>query len=273
MSACGSDDSSLTNSLDTTSAPSTSSETPTTEPSVRTEVPTTTVVAETTEAPRTTAATERTASPTTTEPPETTASPTTTAATETTDAPTTTVAAELEPARAAGALDFHLDDDPGATPTVFGYAALTEVDETSLVEDVSEALGGADADTGWATMPSAYACTGAAEYRSLLWDDIRYVLIRRDVNPGTTYLSAWTVGDTALAFSPPLDAEITDASGITADDGIGLGTSADRLELLEWDQSLREDDRFLGLAGIGPVTFQLDASNQVVAMSYEQNDC
>ena len=202
--------------------------------------------------------------------------PTTTSTTEpsaTTEAPTTTIAAAPEPAGAEGALDFHLDGDPGATPSVFGHAALTEVDETALVEDVSEALGDADADAGWVPMPSAYACTGASEYRSLLWDDIRYVLTRRDVDPGRTYLSAWTIGDTELAFSPPLDAEITEASGITTDDGIGLGTSADQLEDLEWDQSLREDDRFLGLAGIGPVIFQLDVSNQVVAMSYEQNDC
>ncbi|MAT06087.1 MAG: hypothetical protein CL424_13695 [Acidimicrobiaceae bacterium] len=205
--------------------------------------------------------------------PETTEPPTTTGATQTTDAPTTTRATEPAPAGAEGALDFNLDGEPGATPTVFGYAALTEVDETALVEDVSEALGDVDADTSWVPMPADYACTGASEYRSLLWDDIRYVLARREGPAGLTYLAGWTIGDTALTFSPPLDAEITEASGITTDDGIGLGTSADRLENLDWDQSWRQGDRFLGLAGLGPVIFQLDTSNQVVGMSYEQNDC
>lgn len=67
--------------------------------------------------------------------------------------------------------------------------------------------------------------------------------------------------------------QITTASGITTNDGIGLGTPADRLEGLDLDQSWRQGDRFLGLAGLGPVSFQLDTSNQLVGMSYEQNDC
>jgi hypothetical protein len=191
-----------------------------------------------------------------------------------TDAVTTTDATERELTGADGALDFHLDGDPGSTPAVFGYAALTEVDERALVADVNDALGDVDADTGWVPMPEAYACTGAGEYRSLLWDDIRYVLARRDTDPETTtYLAAWTIGDAMLAFSPPLDTEITEPSGITTDGGIGLGTSVGLLEGLEWDQALREDDQFLGLAGLGPVIFQLDASDDVVSMSYEQNDC
>ena len=242
MSACGSDDQTSPESAETTTIASSSSAPP--------------LVPSTSELSTTTA---------TTEIPASTAG--------TVDASTTTVATERLPHGARGALDFHLDGDPGATPSIFGHAALTEVDESALVDEVSEALGDADADTGWLPMPSAYACTGVSEYRSLLWDDIRYVLARRDANPATTYLSAWTIGDTALAFSPSLAAEITESSGITTDDGIGLGTSADELKNLDWDQSLREDDRFLGLAGIGPVIFQLDSSNQVVAMSYEQNDC
>ena len=203
----------------------------------------------------------------------TTAAPTTTEVPAITEAPTTTEISQPEPAGAEGALDFNLDGDPGAIPTVFGYARQTEVNEGALVEDVSEALGGVDADTGWIPMPEAYACTGASQYRSLLWDDIRYVLTRYNVDPGKTYLAAWTIGDTVLASSPPLDAEITEPSGITTEEGIGLGTSADQLEGLDWDQSLLEDGRFLGLAGPGPVIVQLNPTNQVVAISYEQNDC
>ena len=205
--------------------------------------------------------------------PTMTEAPTTTVSPVTTGSPVTTHATEPERAGAEGALDFELDSDPGSNPEVFGYAALTEVDDAALIDDVTEALGGSDADTGWIPMPEAYACTGASEYRSLLWDDIRYVLTRYDSAPQTTVLAAWTIGDTALEYSPPLDTGITEPSGITTDDGIGLGTSADQLANLDWDQSLLEHGRFLGLAGSGPVVFELDATNQVVAMSYEQNDC
>jgi hypothetical protein len=175
---------------------------------------------------------------------------------------------------AAGALDFDLDGEPGSGPSVFGYDALTEVEDAALVDDVNAALHEPDADTGWIATPEAYACTGASEYRSLLWDDIRLVLARRAVTTGsTTYLSAWSVGDVTLTFSPPLDAEIERASGITTSDGIGLGTSVDRLDEVEWYQSYRDGDRFFGLAGIGPVIFQLDGAGDVTAMSFEQNDC
>ena len=156
---------------------------------------------------------------------------------------------------------------------MFGFSALTDVDEAALLEDVSEVLGDADADTGWIPMPDAYACTGASEYRSLLWDDIRFVLAQISVEPKDTYLAAWSIGEMTLAYSPPLAAEITESSGITTTDGNGLGTPVDRLENVEWDQSYREADQFFGLAGMGPVVFELDAADQVVAMSYEQNDC
>ncbi len=141
-----------------------------------------------------------------------------------------------------------------------------------MVYDVSEALGGADDDTGWIPMPNAYACTGATEYRSLLWADIRFVLARA-AGPGTSYVAAWSIGDTELAYSPALAVEITEPSGITTADGIGLRPSADRLEDVGWAQFLRQDDQFLGLAGTGPVGFQLGDAARVVAMSYEQNDC
>lgn len=164
-----------------------------------------------------------------------------------------------------GALDFNRDGETGRNPSVFGYSALTDVDEAALVEDVSEVLGDADADTGWVPMPDAYACTGASEYRSLLWDDIRFVLAQSSVDPAVTYLAAWSIGETALAYSPPLDAEITEPSDITTTNGIGLGTPVDRLEDVEWAQFYREADQFFGLAGMGPVVFELDAADQVVA--------
>jgi hypothetical protein len=186
--------------------------------------------------------------------------------------PATTETTEPPSSSAVGALDFHLDSDPLRNPAVFGYSALTEVDDAALVADVSEALGDPDDDTGWIPMPDEYACTGATEYRSLLWADIRFVLARPD-GPATTYVAAWSIGDTALLHSPALAVEITEPSGITTADGIGLGTSADRLEDVDWAQFMRQDDRFSGLAGTGPVTFQLDAADRVVAMSYEQNDC
>lgn len=105
-----------------------------------------------------------------------------------------------------------------------------------------------------------------------MWDDIRFVL-RRYGDPGTAYLAAWSIGDAELAYSPPLDAEIAGSSGITTADGIGLGTSADRLEGVEWAQSLLQKDQFLGLAGTGPVVLRLDETDRVVAVSFEQNDC
>jgi hypothetical protein len=186
--------------------------------------------------------------------------------------PATTETTEPQSSSAVGALDFHLDSDPPRNPSVFGYSALTEVDDAPLVDDVSEALGDPDDDTGWIPMPDEYACTGATQYRSLLWADIRFVLARLD-GAATTYVAAWSIGDTALSYSPALAAEITEPSGITTAGGIGLGTSADRLEDIGWAQFMRQDDRFSGLAGTGPVTFQLDAADRVAAMSYEQNDC
>ena len=179
----------------------------------------------------------------------------------------------IEPHTVVGGLDFNRDGEPARNPSVFGYSALTDVDEAALFEDVSGVLGDADADTGWIPMPDAYACTGASEYRSLLWDDIRFVLAQSSVEPKDTYLAAWSIGEMTLAYSPPLAAEITESSGITTTEGIGLGTPVDRLENVEWDQSYREADQFFGLAGMGPVVFELDAADRVVAMSYEQNDC
>jgi hypothetical protein len=213
-----------------------------------------------------------TGAPSTTELLATTGTPSTESA-RTTGPPTTTGA--IEPVSSAeGALDFNLSGEPGSSPSVFGYGALTDVDDVALVDDVNAAMDEPDADTGWIPMPSAYACTGASEYRSLLWDDIRVVLAHRTAAVGsTTYMAAWSIGDAVLAFSPALEAEITRSSGITTGDGIGLGTSVDRLDELEWDQSDRDGDRFFGLAGIGPVVFQLDGAGHVTAMSFEQNDC
>jgi hypothetical protein len=171
-----------------------------------------------------------------------------------------------------GALDFNIDSDPLRNPSVFGYSAFAEVDESALVDDVGELLGDADDDTGWRPMPGAYACTGAAEYRSLLWADIRFVLTR-SAGVAATYVAAWSIGDTELLYSPALDGEIAEASGITTADGIGLGTAADRLDDVGWAQFMRQADTFYGLAGTGPVTFELDADDRIVAISYEQNDC
>jgi hypothetical protein len=189
-----------------------------------------------------------------------------------TDATTTTDVTEPRSSAALGALDFNLDSDPLRNPSLFGYSALTEVDDAALVDDVSEALGDPDDDTGWIPMPEEFACTGAVVYRSLLWADVRFVLARSD-GPGITYVAAWSVGDTALAYSPALAVEITEPSGITTADGIGLGSSADQLEDVDWAQSMRQGNQFFGLAGTGPVVFQLNPADQVAAMSYEQNDC
>ena len=189
-----------------------------------------------------------------------------------TDATTTPDVTEPRFTSAAGALDFTLDSDPPRNPSLFGYSALTEVEDAELVEDVSGALGDPDADTGWIAMPEEYACTGATEFRSLLWADIRFVLAR-SADPGITYVAGWSIGETALLYSPVLDGEITEPSGITTTDGIGLGTSVDRLEDVEWAQFWRQDNQFFGLVGTGPVSFQLDPADRVVAMSYEQNDC
>lgn len=186
--------------------------------------------------------------------------------------PATTDTTEPQSSSTVGALEFNLDSDPLRNPSVFGYSALTDVDDAELVDDVSDALGNPDDDTGWIPMPDAYTCTGATEYRSLLWADIRFVLAR-SAGVGTSYVAAWSIGDTELAYSPALAVEITEPSGITTADGIGLGTSADRLDDVGWAQFLRQDDRFFGLAGTGPVSFQLDAADRVVAISYEQNDC
>ena len=186
--------------------------------------------------------------------------------------PATTDPTEAQSSSTVGALEFNLDSDPLRNPSVFGYSALTEVDDAALIDDVSDALGDPDDDTGWIPMPDVYACTGATEYRSLLWADIRFVLARSG-GVGTSYVAAWSIGDTELAYSPALAVAITEPSGITTADGIGLGTLADRLEDVGWAQFLRQDDRFFGLAGTGPVSFQLDAADRVVAMSYEQNDC
>lgn len=171
-----------------------------------------------------------------------------------------------------GALDLHLDGDPLHTPSILGFGALTQVDDAALLDRVSAVLGAADADTGWIPMPEAYACTRASEYRSLLWDDVRFVL-RRNADPAGAYLAAWSVGATALAFSPPLAAEIGNESGITTPDGIGLGASVARLDGVDFAEAWREGDRFFGLAAVGPTVFQLDANDHVVAMSFEQNDC
>ena len=178
--------------------------------------------------------------------------PTATGAPSPADATAATDETEPRFSNAVGALDFNRDSDPLRNPSVFGYSAVTEVDDSALVDDVSEALGNPDDDTGWILMPSAYACTGATEYRSLLWADIRFVLAR-SAGIGTSYVAAWSVGGTGLAYSPALDGEkITEPSGITTADGIGLGTSADRLEDVGWAQFLRQDDQFFGLAGTGP---------------------
>lgn len=105
----------------------------------------------------------------------------------------------LRPANPAAALDFNLNSDPPRGPSVFGYSALTAVNDFELLDEVSEALGQPDVDTGWVPIPDTYACTGASEYRSLLWDDARFVL-ERSANPKATILAGWSIGDTALAF-------------------------------------------------------------------------
>lgn len=220
-----------------------------------------------TEAPTTSqASTDTTTLPATDEPPDS-------AATSTTEQSTSTVLTESNSSPEIGALDFNTDADPQRNPSVFGYHAFDEVDEIAVSDTLSQALGEADADTGWTPMPVEYACSDVSEYRSLLWDDIRFVLVRRTVDSASTFLWAWSIGEAALTFSPPLNAEIMEASGIATADGIALNAPVARLDDVNWNQSRQDDGFFLGLAGNGPVVFRLDENDRVVGMSYERNDC
>jgi hypothetical protein len=170
-----------------------------------------------------------------------------------------------------GAIDFNLDSEPPRPPALFGYDQFSEVEDTELIADVASVLGAVDADTGWTPMPDALACTGATDYRSLLWDDVRFVL-RRTADFGPT-LAAWSIGDVPLLFSPSLDADIIAQSGVTTAAGIGIGTPAAELDDVGFGQILYEDNQVYGLALISPVVFALDTSDQIIAMSIEQNDC
>lgn len=184
---------------------------------------------------------------------------------------TTAVTPPTDNPAVQGAIDFNLDSEPARPPALFGYDLFSEIEDTELIADVTSVLGAIADDTGWTPMPEALACTGATEYRSLLWDDVRFVLWRTaDFGPN---LAAWSIGDVTLLFSPTLDADIIAQSGLTTAAGIGIGTPAAELDDVGFGQILYEDNRVSGLALISPVVFALDNSDQIIAMSIEPNDC
>ena len=184
---------------------------------------------------------------------------------------TTAVTPQTDNPAVRGAIDFNLDSEPARPPALFGYDLFSEIDDKELIADVTSVLGAVDDDTGWTPMPEALACTGATEYRSLLWDDVRFVL-HRTADFGPT-LAAWSIGDVTLLYSPALDNDIIAQSDLTTAAGIGIGTPAAELDDVGFDQILYEDNQVSGLAFIGPVVFTLDNSDQITAMSFEQNDC
>ncbi len=175
----------------------------------------------------------------------------------------------------AGALEFNLNDDPTSTPSILGYQfgqQLTDSDD--VVTDISNQLGTPTQDTGWTELPEQYQC-GASEYRSILWDDIRFVLERIPATDGTQieYLSAWSIGDTTLFYSPPLDATPSTASGITSPEGVAIGAPRSLLDSIGFLQPVLDDgDQAFGLANISPVVFHID-NGTIIGMHIEQNDC
>ncbi len=182
-----------------------------------------------------------------------------------------------EPIRAEPlqAIDFNLDE-PGSLPSLFGFQFATTIDPDLLSPTIDPVLGPPDIDTGWLPMPPTLACTGADQYRSILWADARFVLNGTDTNSDgeldSVILAAWSVGDAPLTFSPPLTAPITQASGLTDPGGLGIGSPKSAIAERPFQLSWEDNGRVFALAGIGPVVFDT-VEDHIVAMSIEANDC
>jgi hypothetical protein len=110
---------------------------------------------------------------------------------------------------------------------MFGLHVLAAVVvPDDVVETVAGALGQPTWDTGWQPMPAEFDCTGNDSYRTVWWSDVRMTFERTPIG---AILSAWSVGDPAaspLAPVGPLPTTTDSPSGLSTQDGIGVGTPA-----------------------------------------------
>lgn len=113
------------------------------------------------------------------------------------------------------------------SPALFDRGLFERVDADPFVDVVSAAFGPPDDDTGWTPMPSELACTGATEYRSIFWGDLRVVFERSGPDER---LTAWSVGDQSVPIiAPTHEHEPTRSLDLPSDEGVAVG--ADRLVL------------------------------------------
>ena len=160
--------------------------------------------------------------------------------------------------------------DAGTGAAVFGYDYGSIVNADQVLATINPVLDEPDNDTGWQPMPSSLDCKAASAYRSIVWDDLRFVL--EQYADGTVTLGAWSIGDVDLAFSPPLDTTITQASGLTSVSGLGIGSPKAAIMNEAWAQVGDYGNQVQALSGPGPVIFEL-VDGAVTAFSSEVNDC
>lgn len=162
-------------------------------------------------------------------------------------------------------------EQPTRSASVFGFEYASFVEPDEVLTTIGAVLDEPDHDSGWQAMPASLPCKADLQYRSVLWDDLRVVLERRDSN-GNTRLGAWSVGEVALSFSPPLATQISATSGVTSPSGLGIGSPTSAIADEGFPMVGADGDRVRALTGISPVVFEI-GDDAVAAFSIEDNDC
>lgn len=112
-----------------------------------------------------------------------------------------------------------LDGDGIVSPQIFGRSFGQRVDLDPFVAAVSARYGAPDVDTGWLAMPDEWTCTGAGQYRNVVWGDLLVVFERTDQDERMT---GWWVGTDRRVLAPVLVGDDPAASSLGIDTDIGL---------------------------------------------------
>jgi hypothetical protein len=183
-----------------------------------------------------------------------------------TELPTSSVTPSTSASQAAGALDL-------VEGTMFGFAPNTATTPDDAISRLEPSIGAVTWDTQWQPMPTEFACTDHDSYRTLWWGDVRMTFETSETGP---LLTAWSVGDAeVLAPIGPLPTSVGPPTGVAADDGIGLGSSAADVEASVDDQILGMTPgglQVVSRTGLATIVY-LDSDQRVMGIGSSRNDC
>ena len=180
--------------------------------------------------------------------------------------PTSSTTASTLPTGTTGALDI-------GGGTMFGFAPSMPANPDDVIIRLQQVIGTVTWDTQWQPMPEEFACTGNDMYRTMWWGDLRFTF---ENSPFGTLLTAWSLGEgQVLAPLGPLPDAIGPATGITTDEGVGIGSAAAEVSATVGDQMIGTFDggiQVVSSTGLATIV-SLDGDQRIVGIGSSRNDC